>query len=200
MKKFVLLMLILGLASYSQAGVIGLYIDGSQEYAGSAGDIVNIELIADTNCSGVIIDGIVEGDGSISSAQIDMGGQLLSVTLNSGLSVIGSDVGYIDNYQGGLYSVLGASAIPVIPVGEVILTLEYKISDSWDGTTDYWVSPLEVGKTYTYGAGSSFTIANNYGNLEAVATDITGVHIIPEPMTITLLSLGGLIALRRRKR
>jgi hypothetical protein len=197
MKKFVLLMLILGLASVSQAGVIGFYIDGSQEYVGTAGETVNIELIADTACSGIVIDGIVEGDASIATVRIDMGGQVLSATVNGGFSLI--DPGYITNYQGALYDTLSGTAVPEIAAGQVLLTLEYQISASWD-ETGYWVSPLEEGATYTWADGQSYQVAKSYGNLAAVDTLITGVHIIPEPMTMTLLGLGSLIALRRRKK
>ncbi len=202
MKKFVLLMLILGLTSYAQAGVIGLYINGSQEYAGTAGETVTIELIADSGCSGASFSTLVEGDAAIATTQIDMGGTVTLPTYTDSDFSIGSESGYLDNYQGALFSVLSGTAVPAVTAGSVILSFEYTISFSWDGATGYWVSPLIADATYTYDGGTMSAV-NSYGALgEAGGGDIliTGVHIIPEPMTISLLSLGGLIALRRRKK
>lgn len=201
MKKFVLLMLILGLASVSQAGVIGLKIGGSSTYVGTPGETVNIQLIADEPANAVDFYTLVEGDAAVATTVIDMGGTLNSVTPNASWTV--TSAGYIDNYQGNLFDTFNAYAVPEIAADAVLLTFNYTIDAAWDGTP-YWVSPLEEGKLFYYDVGMSFSALESEGNLlineEPVYVPITGVQIIPEPMTISLLSLGGLIALRRRKR
>jgi len=187
-KRFVLLVLILCLASASQAGVIGFYIDGEKEYAPTAGEIVNIELIADEACSSIVIDAIVEGNANIATEVIDMDGELLSYTFHPGFNGI-ADPGFIDNYQGVLLDTLSAYAVPSIGAGEVLLTLEYQLSDTWDGVTDYWISPIAEG-THVDIYPPEYVVGPSYGVLEGVDVLITGVHLIPEPMTIALLGLG----------
>jgi hypothetical protein len=201
MKKFVLLMLILGLTSAAQAGLIWLEIDGSQEYLGTAGETVTIDVMADETCYGVELIA-VEGDASIATTVVDMGGTSTLPTAGAGMSVIFG--GYLDNYQGVLFDSFSESSTAGVVAGTVLASFEYTISAAWDEATAYWVAPPVSGLQYEYMEGSFATAVDSYGNLNIEGTPtnvlITGVHIIPEPMTMTLLGLGSLIALRRRKK
>lgn len=178
MKRIILLVLILGLTSVSQAAVIGFYIDGAKEYAPTAGEVVNIELIADEACSSIDISAIVEGNAAIATEVLDMGGELLSITFHPGFSIIGP--GWIDNYQGVLLDTLNAYAVPAIAAGEVLLTLEYQLSDTWDGVTDYWISPPVEAIHLFIAPGEFFWPLPSYGILDGDEVLITGVHLIPE--------------------
>lgn len=201
MKNLLILMLVLGLASVSQAQTVGLTVGGLSEYEALVGaQTITIALIADLGCSGAFLGAVVEGDSAISTNTINMGGSIANPAAGTG-AVVG-DVAWEDNYNGALLSVFSVTASPAIAAGDVILSFDYTFT--WNGTDpiDYWVAPLADGATYVYDGGS-MPAALSYANLEVGGTPtdigITGVHIIPEPMTIALLGLGGLALLRRRK-
>ena len=206
MKKLLIFMLVLCLASASQAAIVGLSIGGSSQYVATAGDVVTVNLISDAACSGANINTMVEGSASIASTQVDWGGVVTDQgsgnPITPGAGFTQASGSYLDNYQGGLFSTTSGTAVPAIAAGNVILSFEYTIDSAWDGTP-YWVAPLVSGATYTYSSSGSMTAATSYANLDVAGTptniDITGVRIVPEPMTIALLGLGSLFLLKRRK-
>ena len=199
MKKLLIFMLVLGLASVSQAALVGLEIGGAKEYTATAGEVITINLVADTPYSSSLLM-VVEGDASVATAVVDMDG---TSTLPVGGTGVVITEGYLDNYDGVLFDYVSAGASPVIAAGSVIMSFEYTVSSGWAGT-DFWLAPLATGTSYEWASGSFDTAALSQATLIPTGEDpiynvpITGVHIIPEPMTVLLLGLGGLL-LRRRK-
>ena len=200
MKKLLILTLVLGMASVSQAASVGFQIGGATEYAATAGEVITIDLIADLPYSSSLMMA-VEGDASVATAVTDMGG---TSTLPVGSTGVTITEGYLDNYNGVLFDYITANTYPVVTAGNVIMSFEYTVSSGWGGS-DFYIAPLVAGTSYEWAPGSFDTAALSSATLIPTGEDpifnvaITGVHIIPEPMTIVLLGLGGLFLRRRRK-
>jgi len=203
MKKLLIFMLVLGVASVSQAALTGFEVDGyGSEYDGPLGVTIRIDLIADTPWSAAVIGGVVEasavdtGGQALATNVVNMGGAVGSAvvyTSTSGVSV--DESGWQDNYLGNLFCTVSAHSTGAISPGTVTISFDYTLPSTI--SSDYWVAPLVGGQTYYY-SGGSFAPGDSYSNLEAVNVLIGGLHIIPEPMTVLLLGLGGLFLRRRR--
>jgi hypothetical protein len=186
MKKLLIFVVVLGLASIASAVPI-FRVDPSQaqeHYAPS--DIITIQIYDDGLVKGFAIDAINDngGDPQIGTAVVDSG-------------VVASGFGYKQpgtaNYDGMVMTFVAGedTAVPPVGVTGVIYSFEYHVPDvpvstilviNAFGDDDLWLMP-----ELTYVSGD-------------VTGDFTGVaiHVIPEPATIALLGLGGLL-LRRKK-
>ena len=205
MKKLLIFMLVLGMASVSQAAMTAFVVEGyGSEYDGPLGVTIRIDLIADTAWSGAVIGGIVEADAvntdsqALASNVVNMGGAVGSAvvyTSTSGVSVL--DSGFQINYLGNLVVTVAATTTSdPISSGTVTVSFDYTLPSTL--SSDYWVAPLANGELFYY-SGGSFAVGESYSALGAEGNVlIEGLHIIPEPMTVLLLGLGGLL-LRRRK-
>jgi len=67
-------------------------------------------------------------------------------------------------------------------------------------TPGYWVAPMVEGLTnLPFNSTDTADSVGGYGSVGTNSKDlIYGLHLVPEPMTLVLLGLGGLF-LRRRK-
>ena len=196
MKKFVVLMLVLGLASLSYGQMAWLEIGAG---APAAGATLTINLVGDGLGSGYNIGGIVEatsvdGNGAAAAAA-DKGGAMSAYS--NKLSNPNANEYPSAGILGGLASILGGYDDTGIAAGLPLMSFDYTIDAAWDGSA-FYVAPLAAGGTYTYSAGSSYTVAGSTANIGGQDVLISGVQIIPEPATIALLGLGGLL-LRKRK-
>ena len=199
MKKFLILFLVLGVASISQAGTAWLAVDAGSTV--EAGKTIQINLLADTSaasfgigaCQSSDTDGTITGTVGNEEA-IHQGGDATSGNMSI------DAYGYVDNYQGLLFDVASGSvgSSENVDAGDIIMYFEYIIPGDWDGS-EFTIDFVAEGDTYYYDEGSSDTASKSYVsyglNDDSV---ITGVTIIPEPMTIGLLGLGCLF-LKRRK-
>jgi hypothetical protein len=107
-----------------------------------------------------------------------------------------AQMGYLDNYDGYLTSVAGGYSVPVVKTGDVIAYFKYTIDSSWDGSV-YYLAGLQSDKVYYYDGGSMDPAGSTNVNLATVLNPIQAI-MIPEPATIALLCLGGLL-LRKKK-
>jgi len=179
MKKLLVLVLVLAMTQLSLAGLATLRIAGNDvknDYTPS--DIITIELVADF------------GVGSIGIDQVNgnpPGGMASAPALNSLFVDQPVNPGVIKN-QGPLLiqGVAGFTALGSadIPAGQLLWSFEFHVPDLPPST---WIEITTSG---------AFLAAGDFSDMSD-GTNAVMIHIIPEPVTIALLGLGGLF-LRRR--
>jgi hypothetical protein len=229
MKKLLVLMLVLGLTSAASAVTVSLYQPGASEPGGSANeldelDTLRVYIVVD----GMGLDTlactvqVVSGDGDITGGlqQADAPDYGAEVTKNpegwGGAETF--DGGWQTDFTG---SVLDSASKIRIGAGHSGSTI-YGASDSppvdpenlptHEGTSaNTYITPVAyVDIQCTGPTDLVLSIINGAGALgsTSVETDLTTVptfggditiHQVPEPMTIALLGLGGLLLRRRRK-
>ncbi len=184
MKKLFVLVLVLAISSMATAASVDIVVVVPQvEYHPS--DTITIALVATGFGSGAL-DGV--GQLTIGSATTSNGGTAASPDLHTKLkdvyqlgTVVNSDGVLITNVSGSLAltDYVGIDAGNLWWFEFHVPDAEYSTIISIDLTNLYVDNKFGSGLTYTYG-----------GALE--------IHVVPEPITIALLGLGGLF-LRRRK-
>ena len=188
MKKLLVLMLVLAMASLASAEVtMNIYVNGSDpgdEYSMAAGDaaITIYGTVPANEYTGVYF--IAAGDGSMSNGAISTLGNCTFASISPGAFIdpdneeLGTwgdffaDMGYADTAT--IYDLtLADSAYPFVAI-----------------TGDIFSATL------TFASSAATLAIIDYTGEEYVTYDT--LSIVPEPMTIALLGLGGLL-LRRRK-
>ena len=178
MKKLLVLLTVLAVASVASAGMV---FDGKDQ--AQPGEIVTISVIGDAVCTGMNIGGLRADAGSLAAGE-----------LNDGLNQFPSTGTPKDGSWENLW-LIGISGTPSLgsepAAGDVLYTFTLDTTGLEIGTTvtiDDWSGIYQ-------GAGRPYMT-----NFNTVSDDIAAmsVEIVPEPMTIALMGLGGLF-LRRRK-
>jgi len=216
MKKLMVLMLVLGLASIAQATpMIHLTATGAvgDNLVVTPGQSITIQVIANETIYGFEMTAVeatsVNADKQ-ATAIVDKDGVASALTLNTAVLTASGTKRLADggNYNGTLVVYLGGYSVleegedwPV--AGTVLGSFTYVVGP----TVGYWVAPMIAGTgnlpfsaTHASSPGDSM---GGYGNLvgETESTQMGGLHlIVPEPMTIALLGLGGLFLRRRSKK
>jgi hypothetical protein len=226
MKKLLVLMLVLGLASAASATVmdvvpvdVGLSAGrlGGMDDALEAGDVIGLKIVLNSNpypgttypsYDGYILSSMdlsldIVGNGSLDAGTYGKTGPQWKY--NANLSPFGVvDDGDISN---GLDQISGVALTPVQPpltgsVGpvDVMWDLLLECTGGGDVLVDLGINGVTQYAVWSdaTGAGPSVIPLSEY--LDATDNDLGDlvVHQVPEPMTIALLGLGGLL-LRRRK-
>jgi len=173
MKKLLAIVLVLGLASMASAGA---YLS-APKLSLDPGEAITISLLADVAVSGV-------------------GDSTFSATGGSAAAVGALPTGWINAFfpwqSNGTLVNSGGVLINKIDGGA-----GFGVPNAAAGTAIYafsYVAPMELG-TYTISFSGSLTDANAavMGSVQPLSVDV-----VPEPITMSLLGLGGLVALRRR--
>jgi hypothetical protein len=189
MKKILVLLLVLGMASWAHAGLINVVADGVGDmgHAGTAldplaiGEVLKIKitLAAGASSDGYDLDLHVTGAGQLAES-----------------------AGGINYAPGiGMWTYSGIVGNSIAQMSEIHLMGQWKDQDLiWNleiectGEDDVLVDLTLNGGTRVDPMGGTAYV--DLG--EADLGDLV-IYQIPEPMTIALLGLGGLLALRRRK-
>jgi hypothetical protein len=219
MKKLLVLMLVLGLASVASATVIDVVpVDvgtsggrlGGMDDTLQVGDVIGLKLVLNANAyagypsyDGYVLSSMdlsldVVGAGSLSAGTVDKAGAPVW-KYDAGLSPFGVvDDGDISN---GLSQIAGVALSPVGGTDSIPNDLMWDLLLTCTGGGDVLID-LGINGLTEYGEFSTPS-GGNYGQwLAATDADLGDLVIhqegVPEPMTIALLGLGGLL-LRRRK-
>lgn len=177
MKKLLVLILVLAMASAGWAATVTMRVEsGDQKDSYEYSDTITIEVVADFGV----------GNFSISKVKTDNGGTSSSPALHEDFTISPLNDGDVVNSAGVLIqSVAGSTNGFDLSSGTVLWEFEFHVPDL-EHSTYITISSEGVDVSDSY----YMTSASSIGDLE--------IHVTPEPMTIALLGLGGLF-LRRRK-
>ena len=200
MKKLLVLALVLGMATVSQAA-ISFTATGAvgNQLTVTAGATITINIVADGTCYGLEMTAVesasVDSSGH-ATAIVDKGGMISSIALGTGQSwadtAVLADSG---NYDGAL--VAWAGTYGTTAAGTTLMSFVYVVGS----TPGYWVAPMVEGiANLPFNSVDVADSVGGYGNILNQSDHVLmgGLQLVPEPMTIALLGLGGLF-LRRRK-
>jgi hypothetical protein len=180
MKKLLTLMLVLFLASAANAIVVTFSTDGGSndsddvDLVATAGGSYTIDVLSDTGGTGGVYWSYLEmdlpSDGTVADDDPETN---ITINTNAGNLADVTDYSVSDLLDVELFA--GDSAGNI--VAGIHFTFSLDIDSGWDETPfDIWLT----------------------GPNDDTYTEVAWLHVIPEPMTIALLGLGGLL-LRRRK-
>jgi hypothetical protein len=188
MKKILSLFLVLAMASVASAAAVWFEVDSADakdHYEGS--DVITINVLADFDIASFKIGAISSSDGTAEA----IGG------LHPNLNVVPYE-GDIINTGGililDIHGDAGYGAPPAYAY-EVLYSFEFHVPYGLDPSTYIMIDDY----TDTSAQPPIYTaIADPYWMYYIEDVEPAVIHVIPEPMTILLLGLGGLF-LRRRK-
>jgi len=181
MKKLLVLVLVLAMTQLSWAGIATLRVaGGGDEFMPS--DMITIEIVT-------AFEGGTDTTGSLSMDYVlATSGEAISTWINPGFNDIGNPGLVLGNVGGNLVQGVAGTittSAPDIGSGEVLWSMVFHVPDLPASTI------IEISTQNFFAAPTDFSDM-------AMETNVLTLHIIPEPITMTLLGLGGLF-LRRRK-
>jgi len=198
MKKLLALMLVLVFASSATANTVTIAVTASTGDMDNImpGDVLTLSCTADfaTLAFGFRL---ITDDAPLTPT--DLTGAMAAATINASLPMnvkdgslylVGAGNVLMDS-TGAATDGLAAGCMPNImgnpvPAGQVVFSFPYTVS------SDMGAGTINI----SYG-GALGWLKENVTNLKTTPSD-TGINVVPEPMTVALLGLGGLF-LRRRK-
>ncbi|MHC4457178.1 MAG: PEP-CTERM sorting domain-containing protein [Planctomycetota bacterium] len=231
MKKILVLMLVLGMASLANAAIISVTTDGLGDYGNAGttatpladGETIALQIILEHNAypswssyDGYVLDAMnvdlhVSGSGSLGvvmkttktgdvtdlkhHAGFDVWSESNPLIVSNQIaSMMGGSLGYILGSAGA--NGTGPASPPTQLVWDLYVTntgsgSSISIDLTLGGSTHYW--------DYSDPSGNAYPTASDKYATEGDLGDLT-IYTVPEPATVALLGLGGLLLLRRRRR
>jgi hypothetical protein len=176
MRKFLVLILVMSLANFASATTIFKILVNGQPHAGE-------DLVGSDDITVIVNDpAAVGGFGGYASYKIDVSaGDFTSGTVHAELILVPSVTSVVDG--DGFIATLTGSALALSPVGDVGTVL-FHVPNDLEASTDIVIAQVA-------GAWNNDFNTANYPSVT--------LHVIPEPMTLSLLALGGLSLIRRRR-
>ena len=184
MKKLLTLMLVLGMASLANAALtLQISVDGNLEPVDSEIYVIPSETIyLDIWTTADITPGVGEGYYALacSTADATISGGVVNFPGEPGLSIEDDPVGVgipVPAGHNGVWGMIALSTVSEIPAGTILFN--------------------EIGFHCEWAPNDVMVTLYDADTMEIL--DTVTIHQIPEPATMALLSLGGLLLLRRRK-
>jgi hypothetical protein len=189
MKKLLILMLVLGLTSAASATIVGAGLEVDNVNPIYPGDVVTISLRADAEATGFGITTLTDDASPMGTAAVGTIYPGFNFGLNDGTAyLVNSGNVLFDRADG---SSIAGSHFSLLPGGSncPAQTALY--------TFDYTVDATLAAPT-TINIGISGASVIKVGGATYASVEGTSFDVVPEPMTIVLLGLGGLFLRRRR--
>lgn len=195
MKNLLIFVLVLGMASMAVAAITGPYFQvdpASQKDNYVPSDLIKIDLVSPTSdplVIGITIDAITD---SPTGATMGNASEPQLFNANFGLALPGSL-----NDDGMLVEYMAASdtTIPARGATGILYSFEYHVPNV-PYSTMINIQSFDDGGTNWSPAAVVYKSPG--GEVDGTIGMLTPIHVIPEPATIALLGLGGLL-LKRRK-
>ena len=203
MRKLLILMLVLGLASSANAVIISFKTGGSGGTVGVfLGSTVTVDVVADTACTSSYSFSITETTTSSAGHSTATGPGAYHVDFNyqvqpGNLRNMNTNFGGAPRYMLIDRAAAGMSPAGNIPAGQVLFQFEVLIPAS-GGIGDTWTIDAAVGMPVVSPPPAPYS--HQFDGLSVAGTNELTLQEIPEPATIALLGLGSLFLMRRRRK